>query len=172
MIDDLLAFSRAGRQELDTGLVDMTDLARSVFQQIIERSEGRAPAFQLNPLPAAFADRALLRQVFANLIDNAVKFTSRTATPLIELSGWTDGGVITYQVKDNGVGFDPQYAHRLFGVFQRLHRQDEFEGTGVGLALVHRIVQRHGGKTWAESRAPNGASFYFSLPHNKLIPAP
>jgi len=172
LIDDLLAFSRAGRQQLDTGTVDMTELARSAFQQIVERSTDRIPGFQLDPLPEACADRALLRQVFTNLLDNAVKFTSRTPTPLIEVSGRTEKGMSIYRIKDNGVGFDPRYAHKLFGVFQRLHRQDEFEGTGVGLALVQRIVQRHGGKTWAESAPPDGASFYFSLPHNALPPSP
>lgn len=164
LIDDLLAFSRAGRQALDTAPVEMTELARSAFQNLIEASPERNPALQLNPLPEAIGDRALLRQVFANLLDNAMKFSARTPDPRIEISGWTDTAGNTYCVKDNGVGFDPRLAHKLFGVFQRLHRQEEFAGTGVGLALVQRIVHRHGGRTWAESAVGQGATFYFSLP--------
>lgn len=164
LIDDLLAFSRAGRQALDTGPVDMTELARSAFQNLLEAAPERNPALQLNPLPEAVGDRALLRQVFANLLDNAMKFSARAPSPRIELTGWSDSAGNTYCVKDNGVGFDPRMAHKLFGVFQRLHRQEEFAGTGVGLALVQRIVHRHGGRTWAESAIGEGATFYFSLP--------
>ncbi len=172
LIDDLLAFSRAGRKPLDTAPVDMTELARSAFQNIIEASPQRNVALQLQPLPDAIGDRALLRQVFANLLDNAVKFTARQPAPLIRLSGWSDAGMNTYCIKDNGVGFDPRFAHKLFGVFSRLHTQAEFAGTGVGLALVQRIVQRHGGKTWAESTLQFGANFYFTLPGVQHTPAP
>lgn len=168
LIDDLLAFSRAGRQQLDTAPVDMTELARSAFQNLIEAAPERNPALQLNPLPEAIGDRALLRQVFANLLDNAMKFSARDPAPRIEISGWIDTAGNTYCVKDNGVGFDPRMAHKLFGVFQRLHRQEEFVGTGVGLALVQRIVHRHGGRTWAESAVGQGATFYFSLPAARI----
>jgi PAS domain S-box-containing protein len=172
LIDDLLAFSRAARQQLDTAPVDMTELARSAFQNLIEAAPERNPGLQLNPLPEAIGDRALLRQVFANLLDNAMKFSARHPAPRIELSGWCDAGENIYCVKDNGVGFDPRMAHKLFGVFQRLHRQEDFVGTGVGLALVQRIVHRHGGRTWAESSVGAGAAFYFSLPEQRgLLPA-
>jgi light-regulated signal transduction histidine kinase (bacteriophytochrome) len=164
LIDDLLAFSRVGRRQLDSAPVDMTELARSAFQNITESIPEPHPTLQLHPLPEAFGDRALLRQVFANLLGNAVKFSSRQAAPVIEVTGWSGTGGKTYCIKDNGVGFDPRFGHKLFGVFQRLHSQDEFEGTGVGLALVRRIVERHGGKTWGESKLHEGAQFYFTLP--------
>jgi light-regulated signal transduction histidine kinase (bacteriophytochrome) len=112
----------------------------------------------------ASGDRSMLRQVFANLLGNAVKFSSRHPRPLITVNGWSTDGFNIYSIQDNGVGFDPRFAHKLFGVFQRLHSSEEFEGTGVGLALVHRIIQRHGGKVWAESAPQSGATFFFSLP--------
>ncbi|HYP17551.1 MAG TPA: ATP-binding protein, partial [Opitutus sp.] len=165
LIDDLLAFSRAGRQEIDPSLIDMTELARSAFLNIIEAAPPKVePVLDLRLLPEASGDRALLRQVFANLLGNAVKFSSRQPAPRIEVTGTSDGTVNTYCIRDNGVGFDPRFAHKLFGVFQRLHRQEEFEGTGVGLALVQRIVQRHDGRVWAEGHPNAGAAFYFSLP--------
>jgi PAS domain S-box-containing protein len=164
LIDDLLAFSRAGRQPLSTAPVDMTELARSAFEALQERSPRPNVVLDLQPLPEATADRALMRQVFSNLLDNALKFTAREAAPRIEVTGFNSCGENIYCIKDNGVGFDPRYAHKLFGVFQRLHRQDEFEGTGVGLALVQRIIERHSGKTWAESKPTTGTRFYFSLP--------
>lgn len=164
LIDDLLAFSRAGRQQIDRSDIDMTDLARSAFQTIVEAMREPWPELELAPLPAAEGDRSMLRQVFANLLGNAVKFSGSRAAPKIEISGSRQGAEIVYRIRDNGVGFDPRYAHRLFGVFQRLHREEEFEGTGVGLALVQRIVQRHGGRVWGESTLNEGASFYFALP--------
>jgi PAS domain S-box-containing protein len=165
LIDDLLAFSRVGRQALDAAPVDMTELARSAFQNLVEAAPDRKqPELVLKPLPEALGDRALLRQVFTNLLDNAMKFSARSPAPRLELSGWKDGAGNTYCVQDNGVGFDPKMSHKLFGVFQRLHRQEDFPGTGVGLALVQRIVNRHGGKTWAESSPREGARFYFSIP--------
>ena len=113
----------------------------------------------------------MLRQVFANLLGNAIKFTRNQPAPVIEICGACENGVTTYYVKDNGAGFDDKYAHKLFGVFQRLHSESEFEGTGVGLALVHRIIERHGGKVWAEGKPGAGATFYFSLP-NPMKPNP
>ena len=142
----------------------MTELARSAFEALQERSPRPNVVLDLQPLPEATADRALMRQVFSNLLDNALKFTARESAPRIEVTGSNSRGENIYCIKDNGVGFDPRYAHKLFGVFQRLHRQDEFEGTGVGLALVQRIIERHSGKTWAESKPRTGATFYFSLP--------
>jgi light-regulated signal transduction histidine kinase (bacteriophytochrome) len=164
LIDDLLAFSRAGRQQIDRSGTDMTELARSAFQTIVEALPSPAPALTLSALPVADGDRSMLRQVFANLLGNAVKFSSRQPAPHIQISGWTEDQMNIYCIRDNGVGFDPRYVHKLFGVFQRLHSVDEFEGTGVGLALVQRIVQRHGGRVWAEGKPKEGAAFYFTLP--------
>jgi light-regulated signal transduction histidine kinase (bacteriophytochrome) len=123
--------------------------------------------WDLKPLPATRADRALMHQVWVNLLDNALKFTRPREASVIEVGCRSAGDEDVYYVKDNGVGFDAQYAHKLFGVFQRLHRYEEFEGTGVGLALVQRIVQRHGGRVWAEGQVDGGATFYFSLPHRR-----
>jgi light-regulated signal transduction histidine kinase (bacteriophytochrome) len=119
---------------------------------------------KLDPLPAASGDEALMRQVFVNLLSNAVKFTRHRKRAEIEIGAQSDVEYHTYYVRDNGVGFDPKYSDKLFGVFQRLHRDDEFEGTGVGLALVQRIVQRHGGHIWAKAKLNEGATFYFTLP--------
>lgn len=165
LIDDLLAFSRVGRQQLDASFVDMADLAQSAFQNLVEAAPARAaPTLEIQPLPPANGDRSMLRQVFANLLDNAFKFSAREPAPAIVVRGRSDAGMNIYSVQDNGVGFDPRFAHKLFGVFQRLHSQEEFDGTGVGLALVQRIVERHGGKVWAESKLGAGATFHFSLP--------
>ena len=119
---------------------------------------------KLDPLPPASGDEALIRQVFVNLLSNAIKFTRHRKVAVIEIGAQSDVEHHTYHVRDNGVGFDPKYSDKLFGVFQRLHRDDEFEGTGVGLALVQRIIHRHGGRIWAESKLNEGATFYFTLP--------
>ncbi len=119
---------------------------------------------EVGPLPPTHADPSLLRQVWANLISNAVKYSSKSALPRIEVAGRRDGAEICYSVRDNGVGFNMEYADKLFGVFQRLHRADEFSGTGVGLAIVHRVVTRHGGRVWAEGKVNEGAVFSFALP--------
>ena len=166
LIDDLLAFSRLGRKEIATAPVDMRELAQAVSEDA-RRAE---PALRdsldirIDPLPRALGDRALLRQVMGNLVQNAVKFTRGKDGARIEVGSRPDGGQTMYYVKDNGAGFDPRYADKLFGVFQRLHRAEEFEGTGVGLAIVKRIVQRHGGRVWAEGKLDEGATFYFTLP--------
>lgn len=162
LIDDLLRFSRVGRDEMHVAETDMTDLARTAYRRLADANA--AIAFSLEELPSARGDRALLAQVWANLLDNAVKFSRRQEIPVIHVGGHGADGWNTYYVRDNGAGFDSQYAHKLFGVFQRLHGQGEFEGTGVGLALVHRIVNRHGGKVWAEGEVGRGATFYFALP--------
>jgi light-regulated signal transduction histidine kinase (bacteriophytochrome) len=166
LIDDFLTFSGIGRQPIDLSTIDMTDLASSAFQQIVEAAPKHVPALELRRLPPARGDRAMMRQVFANLLSNAIKFTSKREGARVEVSGCTVGDWNTYCVTDNGAGFDPRYAHKLFGVFQRLHNQDEFEGTGVGLAIVQNIVQRHGGKVWAEGKPNAGAKFYFTLPNH------
>jgi|GEM_PF-283432 PAS domain S-box-containing protein len=164
LIDELLSFSRLGRQEMKSGWLDLTDLAQSVFKELTGRSSDPAPHLKLDPLPPASGDEALMRQVFVNLLSNAIKFTRHRKAAAIEVGARSEVDRHVYYVKDNGVGFDPKYSDKLFGVFQRLHRDDEFEGTGVGLALVQRIIQRHGGQIWAESQLGEGATFYFTLP--------
>jgi PAS domain S-box-containing protein len=170
LIDDLLDFSRVGRKELSTGLVNMTVLARDVFDGLASAARKHVRHFDLQPLPDATVDRSMFRQVFVNLINNAAKFTSRADEPAIEIGCTTADGMHTYYVKDNGAGFDERYVHKLFGVFQRLHAEHEFEGTGVGLAIVQRIVHRHGGKVWAEGKINQGATVYFALPTKEETP--
>jgi signal transduction histidine kinase len=161
LIDDLLAFSRLGRQEPSRRPLDMTALAREVLAEL---NSGARAHVELSALPAASADPALLKQVWSNLVSNALKYSGKRQDPRIEVGGRDAPGESVYWVRDNGVGFDMRYADKLFGVFQRLHRADEFPGTGVGLAIVQRVVARHGGRVWAESKPGEGACFYFSLP--------
>jgi PAS domain S-box-containing protein len=166
LIDDLLAFSRLGRQEITAGRVDMKELT-TVVADDIKRAEGERNGkleIRIGALPPARGDRALLRQVVSNLLQNAVKFTRGRDNARIEVGSRLEGKQTVYYVKDNGAGFDLRYADKLFGVFQRLHRAEDFEGTGVGLAIVKRIVQRHGGRVWAEGKVDEGATFYFTLP--------
>jgi PAS domain S-box-containing protein len=164
LIDDLLNFSRLGRRELKSRELAMTALTESVLQKLFDRQTVRRPQVKLHPLPPARGDTTLIRQVLINLLSNAIKFTRHREKAVIEIGGHSNAEGDTYYVKDNGVGFDSKYSDKLFGVFQRLHRQDEFEGTGVGLALVQRIVHRHGGQVWAEGKVNEGATFYFTLP--------
>ena len=164
LVDDLLQFSRMGRQPLNKQLVSTAAIARRAVEQLQPAIEGRAIELTLGELPSVEADAALLNQVFVNLIGNAVKYTRGRQPAVIEVGATTDaGGETIYFVKDNGAGFDMQYAHKLFGVFQRLHRAEEYEGTGVGLALVHRIVMKHGGRIWTEAAVDKGATFFFTL---------
>jgi len=165
LIDDLLTFSRMGRTRLSQAPVDLNELARDAQREVAADLDGRRVDWQLHDLPIVEGDRAMLRLVFVNLLSNALKYSSTRPQSEVEiglLRQNADEAVVF--VRDNGVGFDMQYADKLFGVFQRLHRSDEFEGTGIGLANVRRIVQRHGGRTWAEGRVDGGATFYFSLP--------
>lgn len=164
LIDDLLAFSRMGRKAMQMIEFDMTELARTTYEGLNGQHDGPKAEFQLGSLPPARGDRVLLGQVWANLLSNALKFTSKRAKPLIEVSAISDEKEHVYFVRDNGAGFDPRYQAKLFGVFQRLHDASEFNGTGVGLALVQRIVVRHGGRVWADGKPDNGATFYFTLP--------
>ena len=173
LIGDILDFSRMSRHEIAMTPVDMTALALEVYVEV----RGRAPAeraivFHIGDLPPARGERAMLRQVWVNLISNAVKYTRPRPEAAIEAGGSTANGENTYWVKDNGVGFDMACADSLFGVFQRLHGDGEFEGTGIGLAIVKRIVTRHGGRVWAESKPGEGATFYFALPAGKEEQAP
>ena len=163
LIDGLLNFSRVGRQALARTPVDLTALAESVVAELRQTQGSVAVEVALAPLPPASGDGALLRQVLLNLIGNAFKFTGKRAHPKVEIGAEQNGSEVAYYVKDNGVGFDMEYANKLFGVFQRLHRPDEFEGTGVGLALAQRIIQRHGGRIWAEGKVNEGATFSFTL---------
>ena len=166
LIDDLLAFSRLGRKEIGSSPVNMEELAHAVADEVQRADAGRTGslAIQVGSLPPATGDRALLRQVFSNLLQNAAKFTRDRAEARVEVGSHPDGDQAVYFVKDNGAGFDARYADKLFGVFQRLHSTEQFDGTGVGLAIVKRIVQRHGGKVWAEGAVDHGATFYFTLP--------
>ena len=167
LIDDLLAFSRLGRREVKLVNVDMGKLVRNVAGELQGTLEDRTVHWDFKPLPAARADLALIRQVWVNLLGNALKFTRPREAAIIEVGCRSEADEEVYYIKDNGVGFDMQYAAKLFGVFQRLHRYEEFEGTGVGLALVERIVQHHGGHVWAESQVNAGATFFFSLPRRR-----
>ena len=164
LINGLLAFSRLGRQPLEQTDVNMQELAKTVFDEVQAANKEREIRLELPALPAAFGDQAMIRQMFYNLVSNAFKFTRPKQNPQIEIGFREDGNQYTYYVRDNGVGFDMQYSGKLFGVFQRLHNVEEFEGAGVGLALVQRIVLRHGGRVWAEGKVNEGATFYFSLP--------
>jgi light-regulated signal transduction histidine kinase (bacteriophytochrome) len=164
LIDDLLAFSRLGRQQMVVADVPMTELARDVAAECA-REVGRDPArIVIDELPIARGDRALLRQVWVNLISNAIKYSGKHPDPHVHVWGTRDAASVTYHVRDNGVGFDMAYADKLFGVFQRMHRNAEFPGTGVGLAIVMRIVQRHSGTVTAFAQLGEGATFSFTLP--------
>jgi PAS domain S-box-containing protein len=165
LIDDLLVFSRVGRADLSFGIVDMTKAAKTVFAEIVPdpTSAARISVF-VNDLPDAHGDAGLLQRVWLNLLSNAVKFSAGREKPEIHVEGCVEGGEVVYRVRDNGVGFDMKYVDKLFDVFHRLHGMNEFEGTGVGLALVRRIVVRHGGRVWADGELDRGATFSFSLP--------
>jgi signal transduction histidine kinase len=165
LIDELLDFARLGKKPLARSAIDMTALAGEVYRELRAASPEGSPVFDLAPLPAGSGDSAMLRQVFTNLLSNALKYAGKDRVPRIEVKGWADGDHDVYCVKDNGVGFDMTYYDKLFGVFQRLHSATEFPGTGVGLAIVRRVVMRHGGRVWAESKVDEGSSFYFSLPN-------
>lgn len=167
LIDDILLLSRASRQEMKMNELDMAALAKSVYGEFHSDVEGRDIQFNVGDLPNAYGDRAMLGQVFQNLIGNAIKFTRKKNPAIIEVGGKKEGKEMVYYVKDNGAGFDMKYINKLFGLFQRLHSPEEFEGTGVGLSIVQRVIRRHGGKVWGEGAVDEGATIYFTLPANK-----
>jgi light-regulated signal transduction histidine kinase (bacteriophytochrome) len=162
LIDDLLAFSRTGRKELQKQDIDMTALAKNTVEEL-KSSLVFKTKINILPLPTAYADQSLLTMVFVNLISNAIKYSAKKENPEITIGSLNRKEGTVYFIEDNGIGFDMQYYDKLFGVFQRLHSAEEFEGTGVGLALVKRIIARHGGKIWAEAKPGEGATFYFTL---------
>jgi light-regulated signal transduction histidine kinase (bacteriophytochrome) len=165
LIDDLLAFSRVGRTELQLRTVSLHQLVQEAVQELREQTQGRDISWKIGSLPEVTVDRSLIRLVLINLLANAVKFTGKREHAEIEVGASSDdANEIVVFVRDNGVGFDMEYADKLFGVFQRLHPAEEYEGTGIGLANVQRIIHRHQGRTWAQGEVDRGATFSFSLP--------
>jgi len=167
LIDDLLEFSRTGRKELHRSDVDMNLLIKEVLEMFQSETKGRDTEWKIGELPRSFGDASLLKLVWMNLIGNAIKYTKTRSKAVIEIDGREEQDEYLFFVRDNGVGFDMQYAQKLFGVFQRLHSKDEYEGTGIGLANVRRIIMKHGGRTWAEAKVQEGATFFFTLPREK-----
>ncbi|HAD05496.1 MAG: hypothetical protein A2091_03610 [Desulfuromonadales bacterium GWD2_61_12] len=163
LMNALLAFSRLGRAELRLAPVEMTALAEAVFGELTTQAERARIDFRLHPLPRVAGDPALLRQVWVNLLANAIKFSAKKERATISVDARSEGTEYIFSVQDNGAGFDMRYADKLFGIFQRLHSDKEFAGTGIGLSIVQRIVQRHGGRVWGESAPEAGAIFYFTL---------
>ncbi len=164
LIDDLLAFSRIGRKSIKPAEIDMSGLVRSIFDELTTRDDRERIEFTVEDLPRAFADPSLIRQVISNLISNAIKFTSKNENPSIRVGYRRNHERLVYFVRDNGIGFDMKYSNKLFQIFNRLHSEDEYEGTGVGLSIVKRIIEKHGGEVWAEGTKNEGATFYFSFP--------
>lgn len=164
LIDDLLQFSKTSRQELRKSLIDMNKIVNEVIHELQAQNPDRKIIFTLNKLPEVMGDQAMLRQVWVNLIGNAIKYTRRNEEATINIDCTAKSEIYVFSVSDNGVGFKMEYAHKLFGVFQRLHSSGEFEGTGIGLANVKRIILKHDGEVWAEAIPDQGATFYFSLP--------
>jgi light-regulated signal transduction histidine kinase (bacteriophytochrome) len=163
LIDDLLAFSRLGRAEMNLSRIDMGTMANSIFHELTTPESRVRIDFLVGDLPPAVADPTLMRQVWMNLLSNSIKFSSKRERAVIRVSAEQQPGECVYAVQDNGAGFDMQYVGKVFGVFQRLHSSKEFEGTGVGLALVQRVIHRHGGRVWAEGETDRGATFSFAL---------
>jgi PAS domain S-box-containing protein len=163
LIDDLLALSRIGRKDIEFSKVDMNKLAGAVYEEIRTTISENHFQFNIGQLPSAYGDPIMIQQVFSNLLNNAIKFTGTRDTAVIEVGGRSEDGENVYYVRDNGVGFDMQYVDKMFGPFQRLHSDKEFSGTGIGLAIVQRIILRHGGRIWAEGKVNEGATFYFTL---------
>lgn len=164
LIDDILQLSRAGRHEINLTEIDMETLIQNTFNELKQSNEQRNVELDLEPLPPIYADRTLIQQVISNLLANSFKFTTPRETALIKVGFQVGKNEYIYYVQDNGVGFNMKYSGKLFGLFQRLHGQNEFEGTGVGLSIVQRIIRKHGGDVWGEGEVDKGATIYFSLP--------
>jgi PAS domain S-box-containing protein len=164
LIDDLLNLSRIGRSSMSLSLVDMKKIVRTAYDELITQKEKDKIVFKIEKMDKANVDNILIKQVWINLLSNSIKYSSKKENPEISIGSYIRDNMIIYFIKDNGVGFDMTYKHKLFGVFQRLHTEKEFEGNGVGLAIVQRIINRHGGKVWADGEVGKGATFYFSLP--------
>ncbi len=163
LISDLLNLSRVSRAEMSRVSVDMAQVARSIYHEVASETEQAAFEVEIQPLPPADCDPALIKQVWKNLIENALKYSANAALKQITIGAQQGDGETVYWIKDHGAGFDPQYKRKLFGVFQRLHSEEQYEGSGVGLAIVQRIIRRHGGRVWAEGQPGQGATFYFAL---------
>ena len=167
LIDDLLTFSRMGKQDMVKIPVDINDMVKEIVNGIISQNiRNEKIIWNIKDLPSMKLDVSTIRQVWINLISNAVKYSGKTEQPIIEIGSWTEDKKVGFYIRDNGVGFDEAYKHKLFKVFQRLHSSDEFEGTGVGLAVVEKIVSRYEGNVWAEGKINEGACFSFTLPLN------
>ncbi len=168
LILGLLSLSRVSRAELTFTPLNMNALVRSVIKELIPDQINNQYTISIDPLPVAYGDMTLIRQVWSNLISNAIKYTAPKEEKHIDIGCTRDGNNYIYFIKDNGVGYDPDFSYKLFTVFQRLHNASDFEGIGAGLAIVKRIIQRHGGKIWSEGKVNKGASFYFTLPAASL----
>jgi light-regulated signal transduction histidine kinase (bacteriophytochrome) len=164
LIDNLLAFSGMGRATLQPAWVETDAVVAEAREELAPESKGRSIEWRIDPLPKVHVDRSLFKQVWMNLLGNALKYTRRTEQAVVAVHCKENADNYEFSVKDNGAGFDMQYVGKLFGIFQRLHQKDDFEGTGIGLANVRRIVSRHGGNTWAEGELGKGATFFFTLP--------
>jgi PAS domain S-box-containing protein len=168
LIDDLLAFSRLNRYSLRISKINMQSMAKAVFKELSAANVNSDIDFRLHPIPEVSGDAAMIKQVWTNLISNAIKYTSKKTERIIEISCEKSGSEYIYKITDNGAGFNMAYYNKLFGVFQRLHTVKEFDGTGIGLAIVNRIIQRHNGRLWAEGEVNKGASFYFAMSRNPI----
>ena len=164
LIEDILTLSRLGRAKMSIVNLEMDGIIKEVWKELQTINPERNMALTIQTMPSGYGDRTLIRQVYANLLSNAVKFTKYKNPAEIEAGGYANGNENIYYIKDNGAGFDMAYYDKLFGIFQRLHNKPDFEGTGVGLAWIQRVVHMHGGRVWAEGKVDEGATFYFSLP--------
>lgn len=167
LIDDLLDFSRLGKAALVKSPVNMTAMVKEILAEVRTEDKNMHAEVIVGEMPSASGDPALIKQVWVNLISNAIKYSRKKEKPVVEIGAISHNGQTVYYIKDNGAGFDMEHSGKLFSVFQRLHKVTEYEGTGVGLALVHRIITKHGGKVWAEGKVESGATFYFKLNQQK-----